>query len=496
VRTGFLEAAVRWAYRPRIRVRLAFSSVLVLVLLLVFVGYALASGLRSGLRERAHESLETPFRVIELQLARDPGVHLADIFAVSPAGEPQDEVIGQRLGADGAVVDSTGQPAVLRPVVGRAELDAALRDGEWHEARHLAGREEDDIVVVVPVSSGSGTGDFVVLAQSLASADAEVGSLLRLYALLAPLLLAAAVAGGWWIAGAALRPVDALTRRAAAIDPDVSDATLPVPPGNDEVTRLAVALNDMLARLRNALERQRQFSADASHELRSPLAVMMATLDVHLRSPDLPDEMRPLLRSLREDATRLTRVVEDLLVLSRSEAGGAVDLHTADADLLDIAVGVAGRYRTPAESRDITISVSGAPVVVRVDAQLLGQAVANLVDNAVKFGRPGGRIEIRVMDDTVPALVVSDDGPGIPPKDLPHVFERFYRADPARRVGGSGLGLAIVRAIVAAHSGTVDVSSTPGNGTRFTIRLPRHGDDGTPRRESRRGSLSSPRAGS
>lgn len=464
-------AGARRPRRPPIRVRLALWSTGGLLVVLAVVGIAMTVGLRTGLRDRAHESLSVPFRVIALQLATQPDLRLRDLLdARVPNGEHH-EVIGQRLDARGDVIDRTGEPATADPMVDADALAAATRDGEWHEPRRLVGRTSDDLVVVVPIPSGSAEG-FVVLAQTLAPADAEVDRLIRLFVILGPTVLLTSFVGGWWIARTSLRPVDVLTRQASVIDPELSDTTLPVPPGDDEVSRLAVALNDMLGRLRREIDRQRRFSADASHELRTPLALMTTSLDVALRSSSLPESARPTLESLHEDAARLSRIVEDLLVLSRAEAMGKIELAKAEVDLLDLAVAVAARFKGAADARNIALEVTGTPVVATVDAHLLSQALANLVDNALKFSHAGSRIDITVACDERPTISVADQGDGIPEADLERVFERFYQVDQARSTGGSGLGLAIVRTIALAHRGSVDVESAPGRGSRFTLRLP------------------------
>lgn len=440
---------------------------------MVAAGFAMRVGLRNGLRDRAHASLEAPFHVVEARLVAQPESRLADLLDRGPPdGDQGNELIGQVLDAGGTVIDTTGEPTAATAMVGSAELAAATRDGHWHEPRHLAGRAAEDIVVVEPIRSGSRAGDYVVMAQTLQPTDDEVDRLTRLFLMLTPVVLATSFLGGYWIARTSLRPVDVLTRQAAVIDPGLSDTTLPVPAGDDEVSRLAQSLNDMLGRLRQEIDRQRRFSADASHELRTPLALMTTNLDVSLRSPTVPESARPILESIREDAARLNRIVDDLLFLSRAEATGHVELAASEVDLLDLVVSAASRFKSAAEARGVVIEVTGTPVVATVDGHLLSQALGNLVDNAVKFSGSGSRVVIDVARVGGACIAVTDEGPGIPAADLEKVFERFYQVDSARRTGGSGLGLAIVRSIVRAHGGSVEVESDEGHGTCFTIRLP------------------------
>lgn len=458
-----------------IRVRLTLWYAGVLAAILAGVGVFVVVEMRSALRERAHDTLEASFRAVATNLARPGAVSLREMLGPRAfPGEDDEEVVGQVLGPDGRLVERSGQPGTEQPMITPAEVADARRTGHWHEPRRIPGRPHEDIVVVVPVAAGPRRGDVVVLAQSLRGADEAVDRLVLLLLLAAPAALALALYGGWRVAGAALRPVEDMTRTAAAIDPARSDATLPVPDRDDELALLARTLNDMLARLRRALERERRFSGDASHELRTPLALMAAELDVRLRSPQTPPDARPVLRSIREEVTRLERVVGDLLVLSRAEAAGAVDLALRREDVLDLAVSAVARFQPDAERRGIALSVDGVPFEAAVDPDLLRHAIGNLVDNALKYSPDGAAVEVLVSDGADRRIAVRDHGPGIPADDLEHVFDRFYRVERSRdrATGGAGLGLAITRSIVDAHHGRIDVDSRPGDGSTFTIHLP------------------------
>lgn len=458
-----------------IRARLTLWYAGVLFLILAAGGTFVTIEMRAALRERAHDTLEASFRTVAAEVGSG-GLGLREILVAAgfPAAEDQ-EVIGQRLDRAGRVADSSGQPATRTPMVGPDVIASARRTGHWHEPRRLPGRSHEDVVVVVPLRRGPHAGDVVVLAQTLEAAETAVRRLILLQLIAAPVALALAAYGGWRLACAALRPVDDMTRTAAAIDPARSDALLPVPPRDDELGRLARTLNLMLERMRRALERERRFSADTSHELRTPLGLMAAELDVRLRSPQTPEAARPVLRSLREDVARLERMVSDLLVLSRADAAGEVELALRQEDVLDLAVGEVARFQPEAEKRRVALSIDGVPFAAPVDPDLLRHAIGNLVDNAVKYSPDGGAVHVHVADGHDPRIEVSDDGPGIPAGDLPHVFDRFYRVDGSRGrgTGGAGLGLAITRSIVEAHHGTIEAVSEPGAGSTFTIHLPR-----------------------
>ena len=452
-----------------IRARLVVWYVGVFSLIFGGVSWFLVTNMRTTLNETAQEALELTYRIVSSRLEENPS-GLATILqeAVVPGEADESEVIGQILGAGGEVIETSGHPAVAPAAVDRSVLDTVRREGHWHGPVRLPGRPHRDVIVVSELSKGPRAGTFLVLAQTLGPSEHGTQRLLLLLRLAAPIALVVAGAGGWMVAGIALRPVDAMTRRAAGIDARHTADKLPVPRAGDELARLATTLNDMLERLRRALDAERRFSADASHELRTPIGLMEAELDVALRSPRTPPEAREVLVSVREEAARLARIVSNLLLLSRAEATGAVALDRRDADLLDVAMAVAGRFRSLAADRGVELRVDGGPAPAEVDADLLGQAVANLVENALTHTPRSGSVTVSVHDASVE---VTDTGVGIAPEQIGHVFDRFYRVDPARGRGGAGLGLEISRRIVEAHGGRIEVASRPGAGSTFAIRL-------------------------
>ena len=272
----------------------------------------------------------------------------------------------------------------------------------------------------------------------------------------------------------ALAPVSRMTKEAAAIGPRALGERVRVPPTEDELEELAWTLNSMLDRIERAVSDQRRLVADASHELRTPFAIMHSELDIALRDPDLPPSAREVLESNREEVERMSRIVENLLTLSRRDEG-QLQLTRERIDLRDVANAVADEFAPLAQVRGVSLSVSGDEAEVDADPGLLRRVVTNLVDNAVKYSSPETAVTMRVWrTDERAGVSVSDTGPGIPLDSLPHVFDRFFRADASRSrvAGGSGLGLAIVKEVVEAHGGEVEATTDPGRGSSFSFSLP------------------------
>ena len=288
---------------------------------------------------------------------------------------------------------------------------------------------------------------------------------------------AAAFPGGWWLAGRAVEPVDTIVDQAEAITAGSPRRTIDAYADTWEYKRLVQVLNRMLARLQASVDAQRRFTADASHELRTPLTVLRGELEVALRRPRTSEEYARVLRISLEEAERLSRLAEDLMTLTRSEAGGQ-RLQLAEGDLAERARHAVSRLSGQAQGKEIEI-VGPVSEMVRAefDPDLMDRVLGNLLSNAIKFTPVGGRVEVRVQEegDRV-ALQVTDTGPGIPPDQLDRVFDRFFRIDEARTWGGetsgTGLGLAIVKAIVDLHGGEVVASNNTGGGAVFRVTLP------------------------
>jgi heavy metal sensor kinase len=293
-----------------------------------------------------------------------------------------------------------------------------------------------------------------------------------------PLMLLLAALGGYWLAKRALAPVDEITRTARSLSVENLSARLAVPRTNDELERLSTTLNEMLERLDAAFRRISRFTADASHELRTPLAVMRTTAEVALRAPARDaSETRAALEQIVAEVERTTHLTENLLLLAKADSGAA-GLQRQDVDLAATVGEACAQAEVLARVKGLELAAK-LPELERLyvagDAQALRRLFLILLDNAVKYTPAGGRVEVVLREHGDDAVgEVHDNGIGIAPHDLPHVFDRFYRADRARsrELGGAGLGLSIARWIVESHGGAIVAASELERGSRFEVRLP------------------------
>jgi signal transduction histidine kinase len=332
----------------------------------------------------------------------------------------------------------------------------------------IAGATTDLRVLSLPLADGRVV-SVAVSNQDLRDARRRLTQVL-LY--VAPLLIGVLALAGWLLVRGALRPVGLLTREAAAISSLESDRRLPRVDGDDEIARLSQTLDSMLARLRIAFERERAFVDDASHELRSPIAVLRGELELALSAADDPVEVERSLRVAIEEADRLQGLAEDLLLLARERAGAMVLRHEP-IDLHDV---ISAEARRLEPVLGIRIAVSGDPVVLTGDADRLRQVITNLVHNSAAAGSANVGIDLAAQDG-VAQVHVADDGPGFPATVLDRAFERFSRGDAARTSGssGAGLGLSIARAVVTGHGGSIDAhNGGPLGGAVLTVELPLH----------------------
>ncbi|HWE92771.1 MAG TPA: ATP-binding protein [Tepidisphaeraceae bacterium] len=287
-------------------------------------------------------------------------------------------------------------------------------------------------------------------------------------------VLAVGLMGGWVLSRRAVRPIQAITATAGSIS--AVNLSGRIDPGKvpSELEALATVLNAAFARLESSFDRQTRFTADASHELRTPLAVIYSHAELALSRERPAAEYRQTIETCLRAAGRMRSLVESLLLLARADSG-RLELDARPLDLGNAAEDCVNMLSPLAAEKGITLDASVAPAKVTGDASRIGQVATNLIANAIRYNREGGTVKVVTATDGPHAmLVVSDTGVGISAEDMPHVFERFFRADKARSraAGGSGLGLAICKSIVEAHGGDISFTSELGKGTTFTVRLP------------------------
>ncbi|WP_127503038.1 sensor histidine kinase [Actinoplanes solisilvae] len=418
-----------------VRLRTTAAAVLVVAVALLAGAFTLVTLVRGSLRDGLEATAEQRATTL-LQQAPD---------LPRPDGD-DDDLLWQVTAADGTVVRS-GPPLPDRAT------DFRPPEGE-HDYLVVTERDDD--------------GNRVSVAVSLEDVDESTEALTTPLLVGLPLLLLLVGGVTWVVATRALAPVERIRREVEEITATRLDRRVPEPPSRDEIGRLARTMNEMLARLQSSSDRQREFVADASHELRSPVASIRQAAEVAQTHPAaLPDG--ELADVVLEESARLHGLVDQLLVLTRADGGGF--RHTVvDLDVDDLALAEARRLSRTGLRVETAAVGAGR---IRGDASALAQMVRNLADNAARHATSKVAVGVRVNGDAV-ELTVDDDGPGIPADQRERVFDRFVRLDEARArdAGGSGLGLAIVKEVVAAHGGTVVVSSSELGGARFTVRLP------------------------
>ena len=321
----------------------------------------------------------------------------------------------------------------------------------------------DDPVRIMAVRTGeAGTAGTLVVGSTLGDREDALARVRELLALIGPSILLATAVAGWLLAGAALRPVDRMRREAAAVTASDLARRLPVPATGDELARLAITLNSMLDRLQEAMERDHRFVDDASHELRTPLATLRAEIELALARDRPAADLEASLRRALEDVGRLQRLADDLLVLARSR-GGRIPVRRVPVALPELLEGSVRAVGPQLRAADVTIDVVAPDERVELDPERVGQALRNLLENAIRYTRPGGHVRLSAArTDGLVRFVVEDAGPGFPDGLLEVAFEPFIRGEPGdATTDGAGLGLTIVRAVADAHGGSAVAENQP-----------------------------------
>jgi two-component system, OmpR family, sensor kinase len=448
--------------RVPIRLRLTIVFTLTMAVLLTLTGGFLYYRLGAELLRTVDAALLSEADAV----AAGIGQQGAAFGAPDAAGTRGLGSFAQVLGPRGTALETSpavgGSPAVPAAMLARIHGPAYI-DRVVHGIRGTAR------ILVVPRD-----GVWVVTGTSLQNRDDMLSQLLVLMLAGGPVALAIASAAGWALAGGALRPVERMSREAAAISVSEPGRRLPIPAGRDEITRLGNTLNAMLGRLEAAFDRERRFVDDASHELRTPLAILKAELDLAQSRSRTSGELLAAVRSAAEEADRLTALAETLLVFSRAE-GGRLLLHREQAGLDELLQDACSALAVRAAAAGVDVRVVPHAVTAFIDPVRVRQAVDNVVSNALRHTPRGGQVRVSATrdGDTV-RLTVEDTGAGFDPAFLPRAFDPFARG-PAEQAGsgqGAGLGLAIVRATAEAHGGRAAAANRAEGGARVTLFLP------------------------
>lgn len=461
-----------------IRLRLTAGYTMLLLIIIAAVGAYMLTAMENNLRQEADETLGLRAQQVTRSLAGSNGELLKPEAAAGALSglAPMDEFAApglyvQVLDPAGAVIaHSPNLPGGYLPV--EQDLVRAALAGREVYVDVPVGREHLRVLARPVYSDGRLVG-VVLVGESLHLQDVALNRMRQLLAIAAASAAVVSLLGGWWLTGRAVGPVAEVTgvaRRIAATGQ--FERRLAVPSSRDELGQLAATFNEMLARLEKTFLRQREFLADASHELRGPLMVIRGNLD--LLKLDLSTEDRlESIREATEEVERMSRLVSDLLFLSEVDAPGVVQ-HQPVA-LHEVVASVWERTKELDGGAHQVLLGYNDPTMVAGDRERLVQLLWNLLENALRYTPAGGTVSIALRrEGKVAELTVSDTGIGIPAEHLPHIFERFYRVDRARSrsQGGTGLGLAIAKQVAAAHGGQIRVRSEPGEGSTFTVALP------------------------
>ncbi|OBF51341.1 hypothetical protein A5756_20375 [Mycobacterium sp. 852002-53434_SCH5985345] len=437
----------RWPIR--IRLTAAFTAVMALLLLAV-------ASLTVGHTKESLDTAITESLLNQLTNLRPIAEDDDPLLAGGDADTAQQVIAG-----DGRVLAATSN-LVGQTALTPSELDSARRGRLVADHSRLGNLESPVRVAAGPVAGGR----VVVAAQSMADCDAAVADLRNELAVGFPLVLFVAAIGAYLLAAAALGPVERMRARAAGISATDAHARLPVSAARDEIQSLGITFNELLQRLRDALERERQFVSDAGHELRTPLSLLTTELELALRRPRSNPELVSAMRSALDETIRLSRLARDLLTVA--DTGGSAKRETVDLRTHLDAIGE--RYRHGLDEQLEIDCPAGR--YVSVDPVDLDRIIGNLIDNATQHGAPPITIRVPQASAEGVEIRIGDHGPGFPPTFLPHAFGRFTRADTARTTGGTGLGLAIVDTLTRRNHGTVTAGNHAAGGAEVIVTLP------------------------
>ncbi len=470
----------RMAIVKGLRFRLTLSYVLFFTVLLGIIGVLFRQTLQLEMDGDSRATLEEEWGAAKgyLHFEKSAPIWVAD------STDPEEAYIVERLRHVYMLADDKGKVLEHSQTYDSIGLDSPqeierilrLPLPEIHVRRDADG-------IPYMIKAGSIRGDrgrlfFFALGRAIDTNERTVNNFTRqYYFLLMPGAIFVTILLGWALAARAIRPLNLVAAAAQEITSSKLSVKIPRRHANDELDNLIDSFNRMTGRLAHSFEQIRQFSTDVSHELRTPLTAIRGQLEVALFTAEKPDQFRDAMVNALEDVEKLSSIVRALLLLSQAESG-QLALQKTPLDLADVAADVVDQFQIPAEEKGVRLTATLDPGwIADADRTQIERLISNLLSNAVKYTPKGGSVNVHIGRDEADGwirMVVKDTGVGVPAENLPHIFDRFYRVRSAETsaVQGLGLGLSFVAWIVSAHGGTIQVESTPGEGTRFTVRLP------------------------
>ena len=453
-----------------IRVRLTAWYLTVMSVTFLASSVGMYVGMRASIHATVDKALATRLQGIQNFLLQYPQVHtsreLRDLFV---------EHSGVRLGGElYQVLDSQGVWVYRTPTMPRMDIPSEAprpHSGLHYNTIH---REENELRWLSSTVEKSGQ-DYSVQLVSFVNPFYHILDRFRWIAVsIFPIVILISGVGGYWLSGRAMRPVYDIAKTARSISEQNLSSRLTIPEARDELRVLSETLNDMLGRLDLAFKKITQFTADASHDLRTPIAMIRTTAELILQKRRSPEEYEELVRDILVEAEATGDLIENLLMLARSDAH-SMELSRSIVDLSELVREEGSSAASLAQSHNLSLAVSAPDhsVLVYADRQALRRLMWILLDNATKFTPYGGSISLLLKSTATSAVLeVTDSGAGISPQDLPHIFERFYRADKSREMNGAGLGLSIAKWIADAHQASIEVESTLEKCSLFRVTLP------------------------
>jgi heavy metal sensor kinase len=464
-----------WRFTRGLRFRLAFSYVFFFTILLVLLGIVFYQTLSATFQAQMGSILDEEWGAAKGYLRTgDAG---PDWFY--DRDDPDESFVVRRLQRVYLLADPEGHPlqhSVIYDSIGLdspAEIKAILKSGQ--PATSL---RKDGMGIPYMIHSGlmideRGNKYYLAIGRAIDQNNKVIRDFTLNYLILVPIVIFLSGLLGWFLAGKALDPVNSVAETAQRITHSNLDMQIPVRQAGDELDRLIEAFNHMMTRLNCSFEQIRQFSTDVSHELRTPLTVVRGQLEVALFTAQNVDQYREAMAEALEGVDRLSNIVRALLMLSQAESGQLV-LQKTQLDFAELARDLVDQHQIPAEAQGVRLSAElPEPCMIFADRIQIERMLSNLLGNAIKYTPSGGAVRVRLhCQDEHVKLAVEDNGVGIAPDHLPHIFDRFYRVPSADPEKGLGLGLSFVAWIVKAHGGTVEVESELDKGTRFIVTLP------------------------